>query len=131
MVRHNDNDCQRQIMALVRRRTLLRIVVAAGIGLVVTYGACLYYFWLTSNQEEQLAIAEADRLDPGWRLVELEQKREVIPAEQNGSIMFLAAAKLWPAQQRFTEQAFWVEGGMEPSIVDLVPEIQLNAEQRR
>lgn len=49
------------------------------------------------------AVAEADRLDPGWRFEELAARRPPIPDEQNAALHVLAAADLlpdpWPPAQ--------------------------------
>jgi hypothetical protein len=42
------------------------------------------------------AIAEADRLDPGWRLQELEDQREAVPDQENSAKQVLAAVDLVP-----------------------------------
>lgn len=44
----------------------------------------------------QDAIAEADRLDPGWRLEELEAKRAEVPDEQDSAPHVLAVRSLLP-----------------------------------
>jgi len=113
-------------MAKPSWKTWRKILVAGGLGLAVAYGV-YFAHWMTSADE---GIAEADRLDPGWQLEELERKREVIPDEDNGALVVLAAAKLWPAQRSTEPEDFWAEDGMEQSIVDLPPEVQLNAKQR-
>ena len=46
----------------------------------------------------QAALAETDRLDPGWRILELEAKRTVIPDEQNSAINLINAKSLQPPQ---------------------------------
>jgi hypothetical protein len=107
-------------------KTWPRILVLIVLGLAAAYGVYLYR-WMTANRGD---FAEADRLDPGWRLHELEKKRQAIPDEENGALMVLEAARLWPAQSAGTEQGFWDESGMEQSIVDLPPEVQLNVNQR-
>ncbi len=45
--------------------------------------------YLLDERALQLAIADADRLDPGWRLEELEAKRQVIPDEQNSALRII------------------------------------------
>jgi hypothetical protein len=42
------------------------------------------------------AVAEADRLDPGWRLEDIEAKRRQIPEEKNGALMVLSAYRMMP-----------------------------------
>jgi hypothetical protein len=59
----------------------------------VVYVLLLTHFADSDLRELQ---AEADRLDPGWRLEELEAKRAVVPDDQNAALVILAAAKLLP-----------------------------------
>ena len=59
-------------------------------GLLVVLIAGLFVGWhfytgFISDKELRDAIAEADRLDPGWRLEELEAKRAVISVAENSS----------------------------------------------
>jgi hypothetical protein len=42
------------------------------------------------------AIAETDRLDPGWRLEDIEKRRTAVPPEQNAAVHIAAAAALIP-----------------------------------
>jgi hypothetical protein len=49
----------------------------------------------------QGAVAEADRLDPGWRIDELEKKRVVIPDEQNSAVVIEHAKSLLPENWPF------------------------------
>jgi hypothetical protein len=45
---------------------------------------------LPSERELQAALAEADRLDPGWRLEELEARRRPVPDEENGALLIIS-----------------------------------------
>src|SRR5713101_4736278 len=49
------------------------------------------------EREYRAAIEEADRLDPGWRLADLEAARAEIPDAENAALEVLAAARLMPA----------------------------------
>src|SRR5207248_825627 len=51
------------------------------------------WYW---DRAFRTAIAEADRLDPGWRLMELEAARAEIPDSENAAIQVLAVRKLLP-----------------------------------
>jgi hypothetical protein len=42
------------------------------------------------------ALAEADRLDPNWRLKDLEARRAVIPEGENAAVQVIAVRKLMP-----------------------------------
>jgi hypothetical protein len=122
-----DNECQGEGMSLWRPKTWLGIVIATALGLAAAYGVYLI-IWLTSDRE---AIAEADRLDPAWRMQELQDKREVIPNQENGALVVLAACKLWPVQQTPYSQEFWaLDGGTEQSIILLPPPMELNGKQQ-
>jgi hypothetical protein len=115
-------------MGLSRGKTWLAIFILAGVGVIAAYGGYLYFF--LSGSKVQEAIAEADRLDPGWRLEELQQKQEVVPDEENGALAIQASVRLWPPQPGSGKNVFWAEGGTEESIRALLPVMQLDAEQR-
>src|SRR5262249_22108480 len=72
-----------------------RVVVAA---LLVVLLAGLYILVLLhiSDKDWRDAVAEADRLDPGWRFEELEAKRAILSDEHNGALRGLAAHDLLP-----------------------------------
>jgi hypothetical protein len=59
------------------------------------------YLIRSSNQELRQAIADADKLDPGWRLQQLESKRAVVPDEQNSALILMSAQDLLPANWPF------------------------------
>src|SRR5439155_24163470 len=77
-----------------------RRLIFAGL-LVVLIAAGLigwhFYISLISDKKLQDAIAEADRLDPGWRLEELETKRAVIPAAENSAEQVMAIKAMIPS----------------------------------
>jgi hypothetical protein len=54
-----------------------------------------YYAWHSSRQLEE-ALREADRLDPGWRLEELEASRAVVADDQNSAFVLAGARQLLP-----------------------------------
>jgi hypothetical protein len=54
------------------------------------------YLWYL-DRDLKLAIAEADRLDPGWRLAELEAARAEVPDNENAALQVLSAKKVLPA----------------------------------
>jgi hypothetical protein len=57
-----------------------------------------FYLGVYANQVLDEAVAEADRLDPGWRLEEIEAKRQAgeIPVEEDASERVAFAAELLP-----------------------------------
>jgi hypothetical protein len=106
-----------------RRFVLAGLFVALGGALLVGWQ---YYAKLGSNKELQDAIAEADRLDPGWRLEELEAKREVIPDSENSAVQVLDIKESingWPPRSMISSS------DLEVTLRDLSPDIQLNAKQ--
>ncbi|MBL8793202.1 MAG: hypothetical protein JNM56_04800 [Planctomycetia bacterium] len=62
------------------------------LALVGTYLGIEYH----ADWELRQALAEADQLDPGWRLEELEASRAEVSAEQNAARMVLAVKELIP-----------------------------------
>jgi hypothetical protein len=115
-------------MGVLPRKTWLGILIVASLLVIAAYGVYLYFFLSGSRVQE--AIAEADRLDPGWRLEELQQKQEAVSDEENGALVVQTAVKLWPLQKGPGNDAFWSEGGTAESIRDLPPVMQLNTEQQ-
>jgi ABC-type transport system involved in multi-copper enzyme maturation permease subunit len=84
---------------------------------------------LSAERRLQKAIAEADRLDPGWRLEDLEAKRGVPPDDQNSALQIQAARKLlpnggWPSPD--FQQAFF-----NPRTTELDPPVLLPEEDVR
>ena len=79
------------------RRRWLRWLVVAGLLLVGAIAGVLFTLIDPSEQELREAIAEADRIDPGWRFEDLEARRKVIPDEENAALRVLAARQLMPA----------------------------------
>src|SRR6266849_718197 len=85
------------------------------------------YEWYLDRDLRQ-AIAEADRLDPGWRLEDLEAARAEVSDEENAALQVLAAKKLLPAG--------WFPpppGGtsLERELDELPPSIRLNDELQK
>jgi hypothetical protein len=63
------------------------IGAAAILGLAAPLIACCLLRDRDAEQALQEAIAEADRLDPGWRLEELEENRKAVAAEKNAALL--------------------------------------------
>jgi hypothetical protein len=76
------------------------------------------YEWYL-NRDLQDAIADADLLDPGWRLMELEEARPEIPDEENSAVQVLAAWRLIPA-------GWWAKGG-NPTFVEKLEQLAPDA----
>jgi hypothetical protein len=121
---------------LKRRRKWIALVVAV-LAAWGTIWAVYAYHLHRIKQELVEAEAEADGLDPGWRLEELEARRKVVPDEQNGALKILAAHKLLPHMWPTSPE----EAGKDPDDPDAAsldvdnvlhwqsPEVQLNAQQ--
>ncbi|HJT77076.1 MAG TPA: hypothetical protein VJ739_07710, partial [Gemmataceae bacterium] len=75
-----------------------------------------------ANQELREAVAEADRLDPGWRLEDVEAARLQLPDQENSALQVTAVAALvppgWAGSTAFSDL-----------FVNLPPERQLNEAQ--
>jgi hypothetical protein len=96
--------------------TLLLLVVAvAG-----------YYFYRVRGADLALAeaLAEADRLDPHWRLNDIEARRAVIPERENAAVQVVAVRKLMPDGWGAKTSA-----GM--LFLDLPPAARLNPHQAK
>ena len=67
-----------------RRRFILLGLLFALVPVLAVAGYLLVQAYLT-EQALREAIADADRLDPGWRLAELEANRTPVPPEKNSA----------------------------------------------
>lgn len=75
-----------------------KVIAGLLIGLGITVPVIsVCYLMHRADKELQAAVAEADRLDPGWRLEELEAKREVLPDEKNGMVVVQSARSKLPS----------------------------------
>lgn len=90
-----------------RKRLLLGSLIAAPLCLVVSF----LYLVHSSDQALREAIAEADRLDPGWRMEDLQAKRAVIPDEQNAALIIMAAQTRLPSAWRNLDLSVGAEQG--------------------
>src|SRR6516165_8355600 len=68
--------------------------------LLLILPALFVAFWVYSSfaaqQRLARAIAETDRLDPHWRLDDLQAERPVVPDEENAALLGIAARKKLP-----------------------------------
>jgi hypothetical protein len=78
-----------------RRKRRLVLIVAGLITLLVAALAGLFFYnqHLAETALDE-AIAEADRLDPGWRLEDIDKQRTAVPLEQNAAVHIHASATL-------------------------------------
>jgi hypothetical protein len=80
------------------------------------------YLVVGADWQLQAAVAEADRLDPEWRLAQLEAKQPPVPDKDNSALQVLAVRKLIPRRWAGTSD-FW------ELFHDVPPEAQLNEQQ--
>jgi hypothetical protein len=90
------------------------------------------YWFLAARSEVTAAVAETDRLDPGWRFEDLEARRRLPPAGQNAALQVLKAASLlpspWPARPAGSEEE---DARAAEALWRLPPERQLDEQQAR
>jgi hypothetical protein len=94
----NESPVQDEAPAAVPRRSRLRWIL---LGIVLVVAAIVGVFaYVIHEQDRELreAIAEADRLDPGWRFEDLQAARENVPDAENGAVFVLAARGKIPAR---------------------------------
>jgi ABC-type transport system involved in multi-copper enzyme maturation permease subunit len=94
--------------------------------------------WLLAYSDSTLdqwreAVAEADRLDPGWRLDELEARRRILPDEDNSLFVVPAIPdeRGWQSVPRWYPGKQWPTEEMERILKKLAPERQLDETQLR
>jgi hypothetical protein len=79
--------------ALPRRRRCPYVV--APLALIALIGIGVYvYLTVSAESELQAAIAETDRLDPRWRLEDVEADRAVVSEVENSATPAMAAKQL-------------------------------------
>jgi hypothetical protein len=92
------------------------------LGLIVVLGSatdgCYFYLQAEAERRLQSAIAEADRLDPDWRLDDLKKSQPILPDDQNGAVQRWAVRRLFPAG--------WGPGKMEMDLGKVSPQVQLD-----
>jgi hypothetical protein len=117
------------------RRTIL--VAAAVVIVVISGGFYLNFVW---ERELREAVAEADRSDPDWRLMDQEARRPAVPDAENSSVQMgrvkLAKPQKWPIWNfpRHTRGAEFVldkPNAFALGLEDLQPPVRLDAELER
>jgi hypothetical protein len=107
---------------------------------LVLLGLFIYMLYSRTDSGSRLqeAIDEADRLDPGWRMEELEAKRAHVPDDENGALRVIAAKKDlpqgWPtwaalARRQGPDLTAAERDDFETALNELLPPIQLNGQQ--
>jgi hypothetical protein len=91
------------------------------------------YLFLAARSEVATAVAETDRLDPGWRFEDLEAQRRLPPAEQNAALQVLKVESMIPAgwNSRPAGPGDKDPGKADDVLRDLPPERQLDEGQVR
>jgi hypothetical protein len=91
-----------------------------GIILLLGCTGTAYYYYVSITVEERLkkALAELDRLDPGWRLDDILKNQPKFPDAENGALQRIAVQRMLPARWWGPTLTF---GG--------APEVQLSADQ--
>lgn len=106
--RANERAKQTVLDNVRRRRLLVAAIILYLLSIALLTGyACspVQYDAKMSDAEKLLrtTIEETDRLDPGWRLNDLQAKRTVVPDAENSALYVLAACerlpKDWPGQK--------------------------------
>jgi hypothetical protein len=108
-----------------RRRRLLRWAVGLfALAVLMFGGMCGWLAWRHYRAAVTLAeaIAETNRLDPGWAIADIEAKREVVPDERNSAQRVLALKPFIPAN--------FPDGDDAQTLSKLDPPIRLTAAQR-
>jgi hypothetical protein len=82
---------------LSRRRSWVWMILAAAMCVV---GAWVFASWMSDYQSPDAAlgeaIAETDRIDPGWKFDEMEEGADRLPLDQNLATAMAAAGSLIP-----------------------------------
>lgn len=76
-----------------RRRWRRRIILGTAVAVAIAAALVGLYAYLGYAAERDLraAIAEADRLDPGWRFEEMDAARPEVPDAENSALLVAAA----------------------------------------
>lgn len=71
----------------------------------------------SSSEELITVVAELDRTDPGWRLEQIEEKREEIPDEENGALRISAFVK---SVQKMTSNPYSIGNWESDEVLDSI-----------
>jgi hypothetical protein len=117
----------------VRRRRRWPYLVILVLLAVVVLIALYVRRDLASERELQAALAETDRLDPRWRLEDIEADRAVVPDAINSGTPATAAKQLipkqWPFWQFLSQLPDPQVAALALSFGNVEPQQQLNEEQ--
>jgi hypothetical protein len=112
------------------RRLWPAVVLLLLVPVLLVVGGYLYFASAADRQLRE-AVAEAERLDPHWRLEEVEANRADVPDERNAAVWVRAAKRQVPAKWPVWEIPLpWEKlAALEASFQSLEPQRQLSAEQ--
>jgi hypothetical protein len=105
-------------IAKSRKSWRRRILIIVAVAVALAAGLVLYRKY-AREWELQAAVAEADRLDPGWRFDELEAARESVPDADNSAPQVKTAAILIP--KKWGTAAISGGATLEERLADLPP----------
>jgi hypothetical protein len=109
------------------RKWWKRALLGSLVGITLCLAIGIVYLIHYPDRALHAAIAEADRLDPGWRMADLQAKRAVIPDEENSALVITAALKLLPASWPFLDFSQAAEN--QNLLWSLEPPVQLDDRQ--
>jgi hypothetical protein len=117
-----------------RRWPFVILLLLLPVLLLVGFDVYLFY---STEWSLQAALADADRLDPHWRLEDVEADRAVVPDERNAGMVALAAKKLlpryWPSWDNpgpnQNQDDAEKRQALEEGFLELEPQRQLSDEQ--
>ncbi len=84
---------ERRAPVLTRSRRLFRAFALLAIAMLGFLAVGLWLIGDVGHRRLDAAIAEADLLDPGWRLAELEAKRRPAPTDEKNGLRQIALAR--------------------------------------
>jgi hypothetical protein len=105
-----------------RPRKWLRRLALVLLFFVLVIGVVVLFFLRAASSELNDVIAEMDRLDPGWRLEDIEAGRKVVPDDKNSALHIMTVKKLLGGKAVQTP-------AMEKTFRALPPQVEHNAEQ--
>ncbi len=112
-----------------RRRKWPRRLLGAFFVLALLLGGGAFYSFWSASLEMSSVLAQIDRLDPGWRLEDLEARRRSIPDAQNSALKIVAISRLQAGQTVWTPAMDKLFGENGISEAELPPQVQLNDQQ--
>lgn len=130
----------RAVPAVRRRRTIRRRTVLLWLVTLVAVAGLGAYYWVATATHRMLrsALADADRLDPGWTLAELEAKRQEVPKGENSADQVARVVERMPANWPPASRGMNGQPGPEDfatRIAETAPDVRLTetlvAESRR